>query len=50
MTAPAFPSRNEIQRRVVLTIEKSTFMWPPTRLLLMLPNKEIEKLVSCRFL
>jgi hypothetical protein len=46
----AFPSLNEIERHVVLAIEKSTFTWPPVRLLLMLPNKETEKLVSCRFI
>jgi hypothetical protein len=50
MTTPAFPLLNEIQRRMAQAIEKSTYTWPPTRLLPMLPNKETEKLVSCRFL
>jgi hypothetical protein len=50
MTAPASPLLNEIQRCVEQAIGKSTYTWPPTRLLPMLPNKETEKLVSCRFL
>jgi hypothetical protein len=50
MTALVFPSLNEIQCCVVLVIGKSTFTWPPAWLLSMLPNKETEKLVSCRFL
>jgi hypothetical protein len=49
MTAPAFLSPNEIQRRVVLAIGKSTFTWPSARLLPMLPNGETEKFVSCFF-
>jgi hypothetical protein len=50
MTVPTFPSLNEIQHRVALAIGKSTFTWPPTRLLPMLLNKETKKLVSCRLL
>jgi hypothetical protein len=46
VTAPEFLSLNEIQHRVVLAIGKSTFMWPPARLLPILPNGETEKLVS----
>jgi hypothetical protein len=50
MTVPVFPSLNEIQRRVVQAIGKSTYTWPSARILPMLPNKDTEKLVSCRFL
>jgi hypothetical protein len=50
MAAPAFPSLNEIQRRVAQAIEKSTYTWPHVRLLPMLLNKETVKLVFCRFL
>jgi hypothetical protein len=50
MTPSAFPLLTEIQRRVAQAIGKSTYTWPPARLLPMLPNKETEKLVSCRFL
>jgi hypothetical protein len=49
MTAPAFPSLNEILRRVVLVIGKSNFTWPPARLLPMLPIRETKKMVSCSF-
>jgi hypothetical protein len=50
MTASAFPSPNEIQRRVALAIGESTFTSLPTRLLPMLPNREAEKMVNFRFL
>jgi hypothetical protein len=45
MTAPDIPLLNEIQRRVSVAIEKSTFVWPPAQLLPMLPNEGTEKLV-----
>jgi hypothetical protein len=33
VTAPMLPSLEEIQHRMVLAIGKSTFTWPPARLL-----------------
>jgi hypothetical protein len=46
VTAPELPSLNEIQRRVLLAIGRSTFVWPRLQLLLMLLNEGTEKLVS----
>jgi hypothetical protein len=45
MTVPELPLLDEIQRRVLMAIGK-TFVWPPSRLLTMLPNEGTEKLVS----
>jgi hypothetical protein len=50
LTALAFPSPNKIERCMAQAIRKSTYTWTPTQLLLMLPNKETEKLVCRRFL
>jgi hypothetical protein len=49
VTASVFPSPNEIQRHVAQAIGKSTYTWPPTGLLPMLPDQGTEKFVSCRF-
>jgi hypothetical protein len=46
MTALELSSLNEIQCRVSLAIGRSIFVWPPSELLPMLPNKETKKLVS----
>jgi hypothetical protein len=47
VTAPELPSPLEIQRRVAHSIGRSTYSWPPSRMLPMLPNAGIEKIVSC---
>jgi hypothetical protein len=39
VTTVVFSSLNEIQRRVTQAIEKSSYSWPPVRLLPMLPNE-----------
>jgi hypothetical protein len=40
---PEFLLLKEIHHRVALAIGKSTFVWPPPRLLPMLPNEGTEK-------
>jgi hypothetical protein len=46
-TAPSLPSSLEVQRRVAQVIGRSTYSWPPSQLLPILPNEETEKFVSC---
>jgi hypothetical protein len=46
VTAPTLPSQLEIQRRVAQAIGKASFLWPPSRLVSMLPHEGTEKLVS----
>jgi hypothetical protein len=36
----------EVQRRVAQAVGRSTYSWPPSRMLLMLPNAGTEKFVS----
>jgi hypothetical protein len=50
VTAPTLPSPLEVQRRMAQAIEKSTYSWPPARLLQMLPHEGTEKFVSLRLL
>jgi hypothetical protein len=38
VTAPSFPSSLEVQHHVVQSIGRSTYSWPPSRVLPMLPN------------
>jgi hypothetical protein len=45
-TAPELPSREEVQYHVSVAIGKTSYSWPPSRLLPMLPNESTEKLVS----
>jgi hypothetical protein len=47
VTAPELPSPLEVRRRVVQAIGRSTYSWPPSWMLPMLPNVGIEKIVSC---
>jgi hypothetical protein len=47
VTALSLPSSLEVQHRVAQAIGRSTYSSPPTRLLPMLPNAWIEKVVSC---
>jgi hypothetical protein len=47
VTAPELPSPLEVQRRVAQAIGRSTYSWPPSRMLPMLPNAGTEKIVSC---
>jgi hypothetical protein len=47
VTAPELPSPLKVQRRVAQAIGRATYSWPPSRMLLMLPNAGIEKFVSC---
>jgi hypothetical protein len=47
VTTPSLPSSPEVQRRVAQAIGRSTYSWLPSRLLPMLPNAGIEKVVSC---
>jgi hypothetical protein len=47
VTALELPSPLEVQRRVAQAIGRATYSWPPSRMLLMLPNAGIEKFVSC---
>jgi hypothetical protein len=42
----SLPSSLEVQRRVAQAIGTSSYSWPPSRLLPMLPNAGTEKLVS----
>jgi hypothetical protein len=46
-TTPELPSPLEVQRRVAQAIGRSTYSWPPSRMLPMLPNAGTEKFVSC---
>jgi hypothetical protein len=46
VTAPSLLSPLEVQCRVVQAIERSTYSWPPARLLPMLPHEGTEKFVS----
>jgi hypothetical protein len=46
VTAPSFLSLLEVRRRVAQAIGRSTYSWPPSRLLPMLPNEGTEKFVS----
>jgi hypothetical protein len=46
VTAPSLPPPLEVQRRVVQAIGRSTYSWPPSWLLPMLPNEATEKFVS----
>jgi hypothetical protein len=46
VTAPLLLSPLKVQRHVVQEIRRSTYSWPPSRLLLMLPNAGTEKIVS----
>jgi hypothetical protein len=46
VTAPSLPSLLEVQHRVAQAIERSTYSWPPSWLLPMLPNAGTEKIVS----
>jgi hypothetical protein len=47
VTAPELPSPLEVQRRVAQAIGRSTYSWPPSRMLPMLLNAGTEKIVSC---
>jgi hypothetical protein len=47
VTALELPSPLEVQRRVAQAIGRSTYSWPPSRMLPMLPNAGTEKIVSC---
>jgi hypothetical protein len=47
VTALELPSPLEVQRRVAQAIGRSTYSWPPSRMLPMLPNAGTEKFVSC---
>jgi hypothetical protein len=47
VTAPELPSPLEVQRCVAQAIGRSTYSWPPSRMLPMLPNAGTEKFVSC---
>jgi hypothetical protein len=47
VTAQSPPSPLEVQRHVVQAIGRSSYSWPPSRLLPMLPNAGTEKFVSC---
>jgi hypothetical protein len=46
VTALSLPSLLEVQLRVAQVIGRSTNLWPPSRLLLMLPNEGAIKFVS----
>jgi hypothetical protein len=46
VTSPSFLSPLEVQRCVAQAIGRSTYSWPPARLLLMLPHEGTEKFVS----
>jgi hypothetical protein len=47
MTTPLPPSSLEVQCRVAQAIGRSTYSWPPSLLLPMLPNAGTENIVSC---
>jgi hypothetical protein len=49
-TASLLPSPLEVQRHVAQAIGRSTYSWPPSWLLPMLPNAGTEKIVSCYLL
>jgi hypothetical protein len=46
VTALSLPSSLEVQRRVGQAVGRSSYSWPPSRLLPMLPNVGTEKFVS----
>jgi hypothetical protein len=46
VTAPSLPSPLEVQSHVGQAIGRSTYSWPPSRLLPMLPNVGTEQFVS----
>jgi hypothetical protein len=48
VTAPLLPSPLEVQHRVVQAIGRSTYLWPPSQLLPMLPYAGTEK--NCEFM
>jgi hypothetical protein len=50
VTASALPSSLEVQRRVVQAIGKASYLWPPARLLSILPHDGTKKFVSHRLL
>jgi hypothetical protein len=50
VTTPSLPLSLEVQRCVAQAIRRSTYSWPPSRLLPMLPNAGTKKVVSCRLL
>jgi hypothetical protein len=47
VTASSLPSSLEVHRCVAQAIGRSTYSWPPSRLLPMLPDAGTEKVVSC---
>jgi hypothetical protein len=47
VTALELPSFLEVQRRVAQAIRRSTYSWPMSRMLPMLPNAGTEKFLSC---
>jgi hypothetical protein len=47
VTVLELPSSLEVQRQVAQATERSTYSWPPSQMLLMLPNAGTEKFVSC---
>jgi hypothetical protein len=47
VTAPSPPSLLEVQRRVAQAVGRSTYSWPPSRMLPMLPDAGTEKFVTC---
>jgi hypothetical protein len=50
VTAPSLPSPLEVRRHVAQAIGRSTYSWPPARLLPMLPHEGTKKIVSHRLL
>jgi hypothetical protein len=46
VTAPSLPSSLEVQHRVAQAIGRSTYSWPLSWLLPMIPNEGTEKFVS----
>jgi hypothetical protein len=47
MTAMSLASPLEVQHRMAQAIGRSTYSWPLSRLLPMLPNAGTEKVLSC---
>jgi hypothetical protein len=47
VTAPSPPSPLEVQRHIAQAIGRSSYSWPPSWLLPMLPSAGTEKFVSC---
>jgi hypothetical protein len=47
VTASELSSPLKVQRRVAQAIGRSTYSWPPYRMLPILPNTGTEKIVSC---